>query len=232
MNLIAHRGISAHYHENTLLAFEKALEVDVLGIEVDLHQIDNEFVIFHDFALNRLVSTSGEVADLSLVEIDNLRLKDGSKIPRLNELFSLAQGKCLLNLELKHVVDPAILIEKVTQYIYQFDGEIVISSFNHHLLKNVQALLRDTRVAHKVKIGALVGHLPLDYAQYAVTLQADIAAIDADLVTADFVQHAHTYGLEVWSYTVNTEKGLKKLKEMGVDAVFSNDPALLKSFLG
>ena len=50
MKILAHRGVSAHFHENTLFAFEKSLELGVWGIEVDLHQVGSEFAIFHDFS--------------------------------------------------------------------------------------------------------------------------------------------------------------------------------------
>lgn len=231
MELIAHRGVSAHYHENTMLAFEKALSSPVLGIEVDLHQIENEFIIFHDFNLERLLDTPEDINDLSLAQVRALKLKGGHDIPTLSQLFDLSQGKCVLNLELKYIANPVLLIEQITQYIYTYNAELVISSFNHHLLRRIQRLLRDTRINQYVKIGALIGHLPIDLAQYAINLQVDIAIIDADLITKEFVEHAHSYNLDVWAYTVNTKKGLNKLNGMGVNAVFTNDPDLLKTYL-
>jgi len=232
MELLAHRGISAHFHENTLLAFEKALEADVKGIELDIHQVENDFYIFHDFHLDRLLSKPGDIRSLKQQELSQLRLKDDQHIPRLNEVFELVKGKCLLNLELKYVHDAAYLLDSISQYLYQFDeAEIVISSFNHPLLQSLQHLVRETRFINRIKFGALIAHLPLDLAQYAVNMQVDIAAIDADLVNKAFVEHAHIHNLEVWSYTVNTEKGVRELSEMGVDAVFTNDPDLLRSYL-
>lgn len=231
MYIIAHRGVSAHYLENTMQAFEKALEINVFGIEVDVHQIEQDFVIFHDFQLERLSQSSGDLADLSLTQVANVRLQGTHHIPILSELFALVKGTCILNLELKSVHNPRLLIEQITQYVYQYNALIVISSFNHPLLTQIQQLLRDTRIVSNIKIGALVGHLPINMAQYAVDMQADIAAIDAELVSKEFVDHAHAYNIEVWSYTVNNEKSFKRLRDMGVDAVFGNDPALLKTYL-
>ncbi len=230
MHILAHRGVSAHYHENTMLAFEKAIEINVYGIEVDLHQVENEFVIFHDFNLDRLVKTRADLADLSIVQISELRLDKKYSIPLLDDLFALTQGKVMLNLELKYIREPAVLVNKIQEYIYQYNGQLVISSFNHPLLVSLQGLLRNTRILHNIKFAALIGHLPLDLAQYAVDLQVDIAAIDADLVNKDFVEHAHIHHLAVWTYTVNNEKTCRKLKAMGVDAIFSNDPELLKRY--
>jgi glycerophosphoryl diester phosphodiesterase len=231
MKIIAHRGVSAYYHENTLLAFQKALELGVYAIEVDLHQVEDQFAIFHDFELDRLANTRADLADLSLRELADVRLEGGLKIPLLPELFDLVQGKTVLNLELKYVKHPQDLIAQVSHYIDQFNGEVVISSFNHPLLLQIQALLRNAGLHQNIKIAALVGHLPIDNAHYARSLGADIAAIDAALVTKDFVEHAHQQNMQVWCYTVNYEKGFRNLKTMGVDAVFSNDPALMASLL-
>ena len=227
MDIIAHRGISAHYHENTMLAFEKALEIEVYGIEVDLHQIEDQFVIFHDFQLDRLAQTPADIADLSLRDISQIRLENKHKIPILTELFELVKGTCMLNLELKHIRDPNILLKQIAHYVTQYEGDVVLSSFNHPLLAQLQALIKGTELKQYIKFGALIGHLPATMAQYAVDMQVDIAAIDANLINLEFVEHAHLHNIKVWSYTVNVETAFIKLKEMGVDAVFSNDPALL-----
>jgi glycerophosphoryl diester phosphodiesterase len=232
MHIIAHRGVSAHYHENTILAFEKALEIGVYGIELDIHQIEDEFIIFHDFQLDRLTQTRGDLRDLSLARVLELRLKEGHKLPILDELFSLVKGECMLNLELKYVTNPKLLADRIAQYLSDYrdhaNANVVISSFNHPLLEKMQHLLKNVDVKNRIKFGALVAHLPVNMAQYAIDLNADIAAIDAELVSNEFVEHAHANNLEVWSYTVNFEKGFKELQAMGVDAVFSNDPELLR----
>jgi glycerophosphoryl diester phosphodiesterase len=231
MKIIAHRGISAHFLENTLLAFEKAMDIGVYAIELDLHQVEDQFVIFHDFELDRLTNTRGELADLSLEQVSKLRLHNNHAVPLLPQLFSLVQGQTLLNLELKHITDPVLLLKQISEYVCQYDTQIVISSFNHDLLARIQSLLKEANIINKVKIGALIGHLPIDKAQYAITMQADIAAIDAELVNKVFVEHAHKNNIAVWCYTVNHKRKLQMLMEMGVDAVFSNDPKLMKTYL-
>lgn len=231
MYLLAHRGVSAHYHENTLLAFEKSLSTNIIGIEFDLHQVDDAFYIFHDFQLDRLLSQAGDIRHLDQPSISKLRLKDGQHIPELFEIFNLVKGECLLNIELKHITDASVLLEHINRYLYEYDhAKIVISSFNHFLVKQLQGLVRDTRFVNRIKFAAIIAHLPLDLAQYAIDMQVDIAAIDADLVSKEFVEHAHMYNIDVWSYTVNTEYEFNKLRSMGVDAVFTNDPELLSGF--
>lgn len=230
MHIIAHRGVSAHHHENTMLAFEKALEIGVYGIEVDLHQVEDQFVIFHDFKLDRLVKTRGDLADLSLKQVTSIRLQEEHTLPMLSELFELVKGTCMLNLELKYIVDHSVLVRQISQYIQKYNGDIVISSFNHPLINDLQQLIRNTTISKNIKFAALIAHLPMNMAQYAVDLNVDIAAIDAELVNEEFVTHAHKFNLKVWSYTVNFEKGFRRLRSIGVDAVFSNDPELLRKY--
>ena len=232
MEILAHRGLSAHYHENSLEAFDKALELNILGIECDLHQIENDLVVFHDFQLNRLLKRSGFLSDLSLNELSKMTLSNSQGVPRLSELLALVEGQCILNLEVKQLDDPALLIKQITPYLYQYENAtIVLSSFNHPLLKRLQEAVRSTRFGSRIKFGALIAHLPTNLAQYAIDLEVDIAAISVEMITKEFVEHAHMYNLDVWSYTINTKKELFALLEMGVDAVFSNDPALMQNYL-
>jgi glycerophosphoryl diester phosphodiesterase len=172
-----------------------------------------------------------DIADLSLEQIAKIRLQNKHKLPILTELFDLVKGKCMLNLELKNVRDPQLLLAQITHYINLYNGTVVISSFNHPLLAKLQILIRDKNLSNNIQFAALIGHLPITMAQYAIDMRVDIAAIDAELVCPDFVKHAHIHNMKVWSYTVNVEAGFKKLREMGVDAVFSNDPALLGKYV-
>lgn len=231
MKVIAHRGLSAHYLENTLEAFKKAIEEGVDAIEFDVHQVENKLAIFHDYDLSRLSNLNQRLSEMTCAELNSVTLNNGDKIPFLDQVLELVKGQVPLNLELKAVCDPHLIIDLLTSYVYQFDAELVISSFDHPLLIKIMALLRETRISNNIKIGALVAHTPINHAQYAIEMQADIAAIDAYLVTPEFVKHSHNHNLEVWCYTVNDVDLLAKLKNMDVDGVFTNDPKLIKDFL-
>jgi glycerophosphoryl diester phosphodiesterase len=229
MHTIAHRGISAHYPENTLLAYQKALESKAIGIEVDVHEVDDHFILYHDFTLDKLTGIRADLVDLSFNKLRDIRFAHDQMIPTLDELFSVVQGKCMLNLELKAIASPEKLLEQIVSYVYRYNADIVISSFNHPLVLNMQHLVRNTRIRDHVKFAALIGHLPIDLAKYALDLQVEVAAIDAMLVTPEFVEHAHQYNIDVWSYTINHTHDYARLKAMGVDAVFSNDPDFLEN---
>ena len=68
--IFAHRGFSGKYPENTMLAFEKAVEIGVDGIELDVHLTkDNELVIIHDEDVKRTTNGEGLVKDMTLEEL-------------------------------------------------------------------------------------------------------------------------------------------------------------------
>ena len=75
-----------------------------------------------------------------------------------------------------------------------------------------------------INYAALIAHLPADYAGYAQKLGVKCAAIDCELVDRSFVEDAHNKDLEVWSYTVNNHTSLKKMLDLGVDGIFTDDP--------
>lgn len=237
MQIIAHRGVSTHFTENTLDAFENALPLSIAGIEFDVHQVGEQFFVFHDFNLQRLTGVDKNIGACSAQEIVALALinkhgnKASQKIPTLAQVFELVQNKHMLNIEVKHIVEPMVLVTQIKQHIERYNAEIVVSSFDHFVVKNLQHAAREVGIAHKIKFAGLIAHLPLNLSQYAIDLQVDIAAIDAQLVNKDFVTHAHMHNLPVWCYTVNDKSKLKELIDMGVDAVFCNDPAMMQNVL-
>ncbi|MGM0420972.1 MAG: glycerophosphodiester phosphodiesterase [Bacillota bacterium] len=105
----AHRGYSGLYPENTLLAFEKALEAGADIIEFDIHiSKDNEVFVIHDEELDRTTDGSGLIGEHTAAEIKNLDAGSwfsqefaGEKIPTLAEVIDLIQGRAIINVEIK-----------------------------------------------------------------------------------------------------------------------------------
>ncbi|WP_371195615.1 glycerophosphodiester phosphodiesterase [Glaciecola sp. SC05] len=229
MLAIAHRGLSAHFPENTVIAFEKAIQAGARALECDVHQVENTFIIFHDFYLHKLTGNDGALATTSMQTIEGLRIKGSEhKIPKLQDVFKLTAGRLMLNLELKRIDNAGLFVDQLCELVRQYEGDhdeldIVLSSFDHPMLQNIKAKFRDTPLSNTLKFAALIGHLPISKAQYAVDMQADIAAIDADLVDAEFVAHAKQNYLDVWCYTVNHEDLLLRLIDMRVDGIFCDD---------
>ena len=86
--IIGHRGAKGHAPENTLISFQKALELGVDGMELDVHlSTDNQIMVIHDETVNRTTNGNGFVNQLSLQELKALRIADAHQIPTLAEVL-------------------------------------------------------------------------------------------------------------------------------------------------
>ncbi|TQV75021.1 glycerophosphodiester phosphodiesterase [Aliikangiella marina] len=221
MKVIAHRGASGYEPENTLLAIEAAIVMEVDAVEIDLHRVEDQLVVIHDRWIDKTTDGKGRLKDLTFAELRRFDAGKGQKVPTLWEVLKLINGRCAVNIELKADDTLALLVSTLTQACAElnFDStQFVISSFNHHLLKNLK------QHAGEWRIGALTGSRPLDYAEFAERLGAYSVHIDVDIVDKYFVDDAHARGLKVYVYTVDKEEDIDDLIALNVDGIFTNYP--------
>ncbi len=226
MLIIAHRGASAVAAENTLAAFDKALEAQADGIELDIHQVDGELYVFHDRYLDRVTARQGRLQALTQAQVQTLTVFGQGKVPTLREALQHIAGRCLLNIELKGEVELHKLIELLnfaTQSCGFTEQKLLVSSFNHHWLKALKHIRPQSR------IGALTASCPIHYAAYASELHSYSTHIDVDMVNQAFVDDAHQRGLMVYVYTVDEVDDITWLKKLGVDGIFTNHPQLSRN---
>lgn len=222
MHIIAHRGASGNFPENTMQAFEQAIAQGADAIELDVFAVQGELLVIHDHLLERTTNGVGSIYQCSLTELAKLDAGNGQKIPQLWQVIQFVQGKCWLNIELKGADTLAPLLRLLTRAEQElaFDlSTLLVSSFNHQLLAELK------KVRPEIRIGALTASLPLHYAQFASELAAEAVHCDKDFINKDFVVDAKARGLLVYVYTVDNREALKQLIEMGVDGVFTNYPA-------
>lgn len=221
MIIFAHRGNSAFEPENTLLAIQSAIDDNVDGIEIDIFEVDNQLVVFHDRCVDRKTSGAGLISQFSFDELRQLDAGKGERIPTLDEVLAILPKNCLLNIELKGITNIQRLINTVDKAILKHAlsiKQLLFSSFNHHQLHAI------TQQRPEFTIGALTASLPLDYAKFATYLNAYSAHISIDSVNKAFVDNAHDYGLKVFVYTVDEFEDIAMLAGIGVDGIFSNNP--------
>ena len=234
MLIIAHRGFSSHYTENTLVSFTQALLLDIDAIELDIHQVENEFMVFHDPFIDKLTDSKGRIFDMPLDEVRGLLVKGRDPIPTLSEVATLVGNRVTLNVEVKTIQCVQTFVSYLSDIIVHLECKVVISSFDHPLLssiKNAFDYQLDINFVHAIEYGALIAHTPYDHAKYTEALDVSIAAIDWNVVTPDFVDDAHRRGKKVWCYTVNHEQTLRELLQMGVDGIFTDRPDWARAFL-
>ena len=221
MYIFAHRGASAHAPENTIAAVELAIAQQADGIEIDVHQLGEEFVVIHDQWLSRTTNGNGHLTSMDLTELRKLDAGQGQRVPTLKEVMETVDGRCDINIEMKGISDPKLLLSYTQALLSahpEWESRIIFSSFDHHLLKAIKTLLPDAY------IGALTSSKPLDYAAFAEELGAYSVNLDVSFTDKAFVDDAKRRGLKVFVYTVDQPEALKKLAQWGVDGVFSNSP--------
>ncbi|RUO53641.1 glycerophosphodiester phosphodiesterase [Pseudidiomarina homiensis] len=228
MLVLAHRGASFEAPENTLTAFGRALDAGVDGIELDVYPLQDEWIVFHDRYLARLTAHPGRLQDLTLEQVRKLKVFGQQPVPTLTEALEFVAGRCMVNIELKG----ADITRGLTRHLRHavkhsnFDSEqIVVSSFNHHWLRQLKEDHPEQR------IGALTTSCPLDYAAFASQLNAWSVHIDVDFVNPEFVQDAHHRGLRVFVFTVDEPEDMKDLHTMGVDGIFTNHPVAARNVI-
>ena len=147
---IGHRGAKNYVAENTLASVEKALELNVDGIEIDVHKCaSGELVVFHDFTLDRMTDGTGEVAKRTLTQLKSLNVEKQFAIPTLQEVLDAINKKCFINIELKGKNTAGETCRIVAKYINEKHWHIedfIISSFQHHELETVFKTNKDLRL--------------------------------------------------------------------------------------
>ena len=235
---IAHRGASGHGHapENTLAAFQKAIEIDVDGVECDVHcTADGEVVVIHDHTLNRTTHSKGHVEKMTLTEVKKADAGSwfdtrfaGERIPTLREMLELTKGKAINVVEIK----PEGITDRVIKEIEKAGAvaEVVIISFHASVLRDAQKINPMIPRAFLMGGKRAIKKPPaiLELIQQAVEIGGALS-LSSKIITSQLVRESHRRGVGVWAWTVDDEVEMKKLAEMGVDAITSNYPDRLNS---
>jgi glycerophosphoryl diester phosphodiesterase len=238
---LAHRGFSGKYPENTRTAFLKAIEeTGADGFESDVHlSSDGEPVIIHDQELSRTTDGHGLVGDHTFAELrklDNGIWKgsefSGQKILHLDELLEIvAEYKVFLNMEIKSGEIFYRDIEKIVIARINALGvgsRILLSSFNHISVQ------RCMEVDGSIRRGFLYECPQIAMDEYGQKYGANALhpRFCCLKYSPDLVEKTHARGLEVNTWTVNTEEDIQYCMDLGVDSIISNYPdkvtALLK----
>ena len=228
---IAHRGYSAKYPENTLLAFTGAIEAGADMIELDLHcSRDNEMVIIHDERINRTSNGRGKVADLTLAALKRYNYNNGMgqfglvAIPTLAEVIDLAESRVLLNIEIKKYPGKQAGMEKNLVELLRgkdFSDRVIISSFDREVLAQIK------QIAKEVRTGLIYDAPAKRFRENVRALGVFSVHPATSVVDADELRWAKSCGLRVYPWVVQDRKTLARYRASGfIDGVMVNDLAL------
>lgn len=245
---IAHRGGAAVWPENTLVAFQGALDLGYRHIETDTHLTrDGHLVLFHDATLDRTTNGFGHVEDLSLAELKELDAGyrftpdggltfpfrgKGVTVPTVDEALALS-SELKLNLELKQ--DVPDMTGPMWRFIEErgLHDRVLVASADDSVGRRFRKLARGRVVTSPGVTGILAFWLavrsrthkllrfPFDALQVPPT-QGPLTVVDEAFVAA-----AHHHGIEVHCWTINDAPEMRRLAALGVDGLMTDYPTLL-----
>ena len=217
-----------HVLENTIESVQKAIELNVDGIEIDVFKSKTgELVVYHDPFLSRLSNSNAFIEQISLDSIKKIELIGGYFIPTLKEIVDIIPEKIFLNIELKGQ-DTAFETNKIIiNYLntYNFPvSKFIISSFRWDELKKIRSFNKD------IPIAILVDSLYKidDAIKLAKQINAVALNPNNEFITKEIVNKIQSKNIKVYPYTINTPRNIRKMRSMGVDAIITDYPERIK----
>lgn len=235
--IIAHRGASAYAPENTLSAFEKAIEMKAPILETDVHQTkDSVLVLMHDDTVDRTTDGKGRIKDMLYADFKKLVIRSPLSSaeehpPSLEEALNAIKGRAQLLIEIKRGSDYYPGIEKRVADLIKACGSDHCASTIHAFEK--QSLLNVAKADSHIRLQKLiVFKLPL------VSFSFDKHFVKDDFsnwkgvnvyyrfCSRRLIRQVHKLGKTVYIWTVNKPRLARRYKRRGVDGIITNDPAI------
>jgi glycerophosphoryl diester phosphodiesterase len=240
--IVAHRGYRAKYPENTLCAFEAALDAGAAMIELDVSlSYDRKLVVIHDATLQRTTNGHGPVNGLTLKELKRLDAGSwfhsnfaGERLPELIEVLELIDGRALINIEIKSNAyesnhPPDAIEQQVLQLMRQKKARdyILISSFNILILEQL-ATFKDAPPL------AWISKSPADRHSVEMCTRIDAFSWHPEhlILTRDQVAMMHAAGIRVFPFNMESQADFNRMLSIGVDGIITNDPIEALEWIG
>jgi len=217
---IGHRGAKGYEPENTLISFEKAIEMGADGIELDVHlSLDGHLIVIHDETIDRTTNGKGVVNQLTLAELKSFRINEKFEIPTLEEVLDLVDQRCFVNIELKNQDTAEKVVQLIEHYISDKkwkNSDFLVSSFDWNALQQVR-FLNDA-----IRIGVLT-ETDLDLAiSFARFMKAEALHPDFQLLANVYAAKIQEKGILVFPWTVNEIDDIQKMKSFKVDGIITD----------
>ena len=241
----AHRGASAYAPENTLEAVNRALEIGVDRIEVDVATTRDGYVVcLHDKTLNQTCNVDGDVRDFTFIELTDIRANKGFEadypdvvIPSLESIIKVIDGKCELVIEIKSGGEYYPEIErKVADLVKNNDAYkwAVIHSFNDNVLNQLQGIDPKIRLqklfVFRWRWPAIIQDFKFHFAKTS-NYNVEAFGVAHKFVNLKLVNEIHNLGKQIHVWTVDEPKDMERLIGLGVDGIITNKPDVLKQVL-
>jgi glycerophosphoryl diester phosphodiesterase len=226
VEIIAHRGAAAVAPENTLAAFESAIEAGADWVELDvLETADGEVVVVHDRDLMRVAGVNLEIADATYAELREIDVGSwfgpefgDQRVPLLAEALETCRDRIGVVIELKYFGRDERLEERVVEIVEALgmESQIVVMSLNHDAIRLMRSLRPGWRLGLITAVA--IGNL--------TTVDADFLAINGGLATPLFLRSAHAAGKDAYVWPIYDAVEKARMTGRGADGLITNDPAL------
>ena len=224
----AHRGFSRVAPENTLPAFEAAMDCGADYIELDVQlTADGELVVIHDEKLDRTTNGKGMVSKYTYEQLKKLSAGswfgedgefDDTEIPLFRDVLELVGKDIMLNIEIKKSGDPKKTAEKTVELIEEYGivKSCYVTSFSYPALKKVKQLNPKIKTAFIANLATATSYAQLPY--------IDAVSMNYLFVNQSVVNSAHHHGKRIFVWTVDRQSEMKKMMALGVDNIITDRP--------
>ena len=225
----AHRGGASDAPENTLPAFQQAIDLGYCYLETDVRTTsDGVVVAFHDDDLMRTCGRPGKISQLPWSEVRTAMVDGKAPVPSLEELLgAFPTARVNIDCKANNAVDALVAAVKRTNTIER----VCLASFSDRRLKRLRAAL-GAQVCTSLGPEALA-LLRLGLLRHAKGQAAQVPVKEGPITVtnAKFVERSHSHGLQVHVWTIDDPAEMNRLLDLGVDGIMTDKPAVLKQVL-
>ncbi|WP_202868530.1 glycerophosphodiester phosphodiesterase [Kribbella sindirgiensis] len=231
---MAHRGGAKHPdligYENSLHAFQHAVDLGYRYLETDLHATSDGVVIaFHDDKLDRVTDRTGVIAELPWSEVSQAKINGHEPIPRLDELLEhFPDTRFNLDIKAEGGLEPAATVLRAANAI----DRICVSSFSQSRVNRIRKLLGPRLCTGYGELEiVLIRFLPFALNARGACLQIPERYKSLQVLTPGLIKRAHSRGKQVHVWTVDDPNAMRRMLDAGVDGLITDRTDLLKDVL-
>ncbi|MDO7976627.1 glycerophosphodiester phosphodiesterase family protein [Oceanotoga teriensis] len=224
--ILGHRGYRAKFTENTLEAFEKAIEFGADGIEYDTRLTKDKVpVVLHDDNLERLSGKNIKLSDITFEELQKIKLDNGQSVPKVEDVLKVLDEPSFLNLEVKEV-EAAIPSYELTKK-YNALNRTLFSSFKVDALREIRKIDKDVKLGLLVDYDSLNNLIDLNKELNFFSLNLWVDKLnERKLISKAFLRKWRKSGMKIYLWTLNNPKDLKTFKGL-YDGIITDEVELI-----
>ncbi len=230
-DVTAHRGAKYEAPENTIPAFERAIELGADWVELDVQlTADGQVIVVHDREMNRISDSNLRVEEATLAQLRALDVGAwfgpefrGVAPPTLEEVLEICRGRVGVNIELKYFGPDRGLAERVIEVVEDLGmaDEVLLMSFAHDRIAEAKELRPEWQMG--LLLTVTLGD--------ALRLDADFYAVPPSLATRGFIRAAHRLGRDVHVWTVDDPVRISAMMSRGADNLYTGSTSIVRRVL-